>query len=400
MAAFDSVFFTPPCIRIGKGLARRLGELVQALGVRKVMLVTDPCVASLKLHEPAVASLAAEAITVAVYDTVIADPPLSQALELRELLQKDAPDLVIGFGGGSAIDLAKIAAIMARNEGDLRDFVGVNLVPRPGLPTLFIPTTAGTGSEATHIGILNDVERQLKIGIVSEYMFTKHVVLDPELTLTLPPQTTCWTGLDALIHAIESYVSRAATPITEALAIRAMELISRHLRKAYAVGSNMEAREGMLIASLLAGMAFSNTQCGGAHACALAVGARCRLAHGLATTLMLPAVMEFNLIAAPEKYRHIAEIFGRDTRGMSLYAGAAESIRAVTDLAKSMDFVFGLEHYGASPDHIPALAERCLPPARLWNSNPRTADMLQVTRILERSFGDWPKESDFTRHYR
>jgi alcohol dehydrogenase class IV len=287
--------------------------------------------------------------------------------------------------------MAKIAAILANTSGDVRDFVGGNLVPKPGLPTLFIPTTAGTGSEATHISILNDVERQVKIGIVSEYMFAKAAVLDPELTVTLPPQATCWTGLDALIHAIESYVSRAATPITETLAIRAMELISRHLRRAYAVGTDMEAREGMLTASLLAGMAFSNTQCGGAHACALAVGARYHLAHGLTTTLMLPATMEFNLIATPEKYRHIAEIFGCDTRGMNLYEGAAASVRAVTDLAKAMDFVFGLEHYGASPDHIPALAERSLPPARLWNSNPRPADMRQVTRILERSFGDWPK---------
>ena len=302
-------------------------------------------------------------------------------------MRKDRPDLVIGFGGGSSIDTAKITAVMANNEGDLRDLVGVNLVPKPGLPTLFLPTTAGTGSEVTNISILNDVERQVKLGIVSEYMFTKTALLDPELTLTLPPELTCWTGLDALIHAIESYVSRAATPLTETLAIRAMELISTHLRRAYALGSDMEAREGMLTASLLAGMAFSNTQCGGAHACALAVGARYHLAHGLATTLMLPATMEFNLIAAPEKYRYIAEIFGYDTSGMNLHEGAAEAVRAVTDLAKSMDFVFGLEHYGASPDHIPALAERSLLPARLWNSNPRQVDMRQVTRILERSFG-------------
>ena len=386
-----SVFFSPHCIRAGRGLSRRIGQLVKPWGVRKVMLATDPGIASLNLHEPVVASLLAENISVTVYDQVISDPPLSQALEVIGLLQKDTPDLVIGFGGGSSMDVAKIAAVMACNKGDLRDFVGVNLVPKPGLPTLFVPTTAGTGSEATHISILNDVERQVKIGIVSEHMFTKNVMLDPELTLTLPPQSTCWTGLDALIHAMESYVSRAATPITETLAIRAMELISRHLRRAYAVGADIEAREGMLTASLLAGMAFSNTQCGGAHACALAVGSRYHLAHGLATTLMLPATMEFNLIVAPEKYRKIAEIFGHNTCGMALYNGAAESIRAVTDLAKAMDFVFGLEHYGASPDHIPALAERSLPPARLWNSNPRPADMQQVTRILERSFGDWPK---------
>ncbi len=391
MTNFGSVFASPSCIRAGRGLSRRLGELVKPWNVRKALLVTDPGIAALGLPAPLIKSLEAEKISVAVYDKVIADPPLSQALELIDLLKQDRPDLVIGFGGGSSIDAAKIAAVMADNDGDLRGYVGMNLVPKPGLPTLFIPTTAGTGSEATQISILNDVERQVKLGIVSEHMFTKNVVLDAELTVSLPPERTCWTGLDALIHALESYVSRAATPLTETLAIRAMELISKYLRRAYAVGSDMEAREGMLTASLLAGMAFSNTQCGGAHACALAAGSRYHLAHGLATTLMLPATMEFNLIAAPEKYRRVAEIFGHCTCGMSPYEGAAQAVKAVTALAKDMDFVFGLEHYGASADHIPALAELSLLPARLWNSNPRPVDLKQVTRILERSFGDWPK---------
>ena len=390
--SLDTVFSSPSCIRSGRGLSRRLGEMVKPWNVRKVLLVTDPGVAALKLHMPTVESLEAEGISVAVYDKVIADPPLTQAMEVIGILRKDRPDLVIGFGGGSSIDVAKVAAVMVDNGDDLRKFVGMNLVPKPGLPTLFIPTTAGTGSEATQISILNDVEKQVKSGIVSEYMFTKNVVLDPELTVGLPPKMTSWTGLDAMIHAIESYVSRAATPLTETLAIRALELISKPLRRAYAVGSDLDAREGMLTASLLAGMAFSNTQCGGAHACALAAGARYHLAHGLATTLMLPATMEFNLIAAPEKYRHIAEIFGYDTCGLPLYEGAALAITAVVDLAKSMDFVFGLEQYGASEGDIPALAERSLMGVRLWNSNPRPADLTQVTGILRRSFGDWPKD--------
>ncbi len=386
-----SAFFSPSCVRVGKGLSRRLGELVKPWNVRKVMLVTDPGIAALKLHIPAKESLEAEKISVAVYDKTEADPPVSQALELVGILKQDRPDLVIGFGGGSSIDLAKAAAILVNNDGDLRKYFGVNLVPNPGIPTMFIPTTAGTGSEATHISILNDVENQVKSGIVSEFMYTKNVVLDPELTAGLPPKGTCWTGLDAMIHAIESYVSRAATPITETLAIRSLELISKYLRRAYAWGGDMEARENMQIASLLAGMAFSNTQCGGAHACALAVGSRYHLAHGLATTLMLPATMEFNLIAAPEKYSRIAEIFGYDACGLTLYEGAALAVTAVVELAKDMDFEFGLEQYGADRDHIPALAERSLLGVRLWNSNPRPADLKQVTRILERSFGDWPK---------
>ena len=391
MANFGTVFASPAFIRVGKGITRSLGELLKPRNVRKVMFVTDPGIARLKLDEPVRQSLTAAGIAVAVYDKVEADPPMTQAMELIALLKRDPPDLVIGFGGGSSIDMAKIAAVMTANDDSLRDLVGINLVKNPGLPTLFIPTTAGTGSEATNISILNDVEREVKLGIVSEYMFAGMVVIDPELTASLPPRVTSWTGLDALIHAIEAYVSRAATPVTDALAAKSMELIAGNLRRAYAVGTDMDARENMLTASLLAGMAFCNTQCGGAHACALAVGAKYHLAHGLATTLMLPATMEFNLIAAPEKYRGIAEIFGYRTTGLSLYEGAALAVKAVTDLAGSMDFVFGIEKYGAKEEDIPGLAERSILGTRLWNSNPRPASLEQITGILRRSFGDWPK---------
>jgi alcohol dehydrogenase class IV len=392
MAHFGTVFASPGFIRTGRGVSRSLGELLEPRKVRKAMFVTDPGIAALKLDEPVRRSLEAAGIAVAVYDKVGADPTLDQAKEVIALLDAHTPDVVIGFGGGSSIDVAKIAAVMTGNPGgDLRKLVGVNLVPKPGLPTLFIPTTAGTGSEATNISILNDVERQVKLGIVSEHMYAHTVLIDPELTMSLPPRMTSWTGLDALIHAIEAYVSRAATPLTDTLAVRAIELIAAHLRKAYADGGDMEAREGMLTASLLAGMAFTNTQCGGAHACALAVGARYHLAHGLATTLMLPATMEYNLIAAPEKYRHIARLFGYPTGGLSPHEGAALAVRAVTELAGSMDFVFGLEHYGASEEHVKELAPLSLLAVRLWNSNPRTADQAQVEKILLRSFGGWPK---------
>ena len=393
MVNSGNVFASPAFIRTGKGISRTLGELLRPRNIKKVVLVTDPGISALKLPDPILRSLEAEGMAFTVYDKVSADPTLDQAKDVIALLNADRPDLVIGFGGGSSIDVAKIAAVMTGNpDADLRTLVGVNLVPKPGLPTLFIPTTAGTGSEATNISVLNDVERGVKLGIVSEFMYAHTVLIDAELTMTLPPRMTSWTGLDALIHAIEAYVSRAATPITDSLAEQAIGLIAKCLRKAYAVGDNMEAREGMLTASLLAGMAFTNTQCGGAHACALAVGARYHLAHGLATTLMLPATMEFNLIAAPEKYRHIAELFGYRTKGLTVCEGAALAIRAVTELAKSMDFVFGLENYGASEDHITDLTKLSLLPARLWNSNPRPVSSEQVEKILRRSFGDWPKD--------
>ena len=225
-------------------------------------------------------------------------------------------DVVIGLGGGSSLDIAKAAAALSANPGPVSDYFGMDRVPQPGLPLMLVPTTAGTGSEMTSICVLSDTKNSIKTAIVSDRLFAKTVLLDPELTLGLPPMVTATTGMDALVHAIESYTGVRATPLTDLLNHEAIRLIAGNLRQAYANGGNLAARENMLHASALAGMAFSNTQNGLIHALALAIGGRYPLPHGLLTAFICPWALEYNLIANPAKYAEIARLFGEDTAGL------------------------------------------------------------------------------------
>jgi alcohol dehydrogenase class IV len=284
------------------------------------------------------------------------------------------------------MDISKAAAVMHNNEGPINQYAGVNLVPNPGLPTILIPTTAGTGSEVTSIAVLSDTANQVKVGVVSDHMFARLVLLDPELTLGLPSNITASTGLDALIHAIESYTGRQATFLTEPLAMEAIRLIGKNLRLAYVDGANVEARTGMLQASLLAGMAFANTQTAGAHACALSLGGKFHLPHGIATSLMLPAIMRFNSIAAPAKFANIAEAFGECLEGLSPMEKAEKAIVAIVRLIEDVGFELGLENYGVKQEDIPALAKGAIGAARLWNNNPRNATEKQIQQIFKDSF--------------
>lgn len=287
------------------------------------------------------------------------------------------------------MDISKAAAMMVSNAEPINQYAGMNLVPNPGLPTILIPTTAGTGSEVTSISVLSDTANHVKIGVVSDHMFARTVLLDPELTVGLPPHVTAFTGLDALIHAIESYTGRLASFLTEPLALEAIRLIAANLRIAYADGSNLAARTGMLRASLLAGMAFANTQTAGAHACALSLGGKFPIPHGIATSLMLPSVMKFNSIAAPEKFSRIAEIFGESTEGLGVMDSAELAIKAVVRLINDTGFTLGLENYKVTREDIPDLAKGAMNAVRLWNNNPRRADEAQVCRIFEDAFQAW-----------
>lgn len=381
-----SMFQTVPKILFGCGAVEQLGEMARALGATRVAVVTDPGIVQAGVHEPVVGALTSAGMEPRVFGKVEPDPKIEIVEQCRALISDHGADLVVGLGGGSSLDIAKAAAIMVTNAGPINQYAGVNLVPQPGISTLLIPTTAGTGSEVTSISVLSDTKNQVKVGVVSDYMFAQAVLLDPELTLGLPPHITASTGLDALIHAIESYTGRRATFLTETLALKAIKLIAKHLRSAYAYGANPEARAGMLQGSLLAGLAFANTQTAGAHACALSLGGKFHVPHGVATSLMLPAVMRFNSIAAPEKFGHIAQAFGETIHGLSPMAAAQKAIDSVERLIRDVGFELGLNHHGVTTDDIPDLAKGAMVAARLWENNPRAATEEQVRGIFSDSF--------------
>jgi alcohol dehydrogenase class IV len=250
-----------------------------------------------------------------------------------------------------------------------------------------IPTTAGTGSEATNIAVLSDPKRGVKNGMVSEFLFARTAILDPQLTADLPPAVTAMTGMDALAHALESYTGMRGSPFTEALSLKALGIIGGALRRAYANGDNLRAREDMLYASCMAGMAFTNTQNALAHALSMTIGGRYHLPHGLLTASVLPWVMEFNLMANPAKYVEAARALGEKTEGLSELEAARLSLKAVRSLLEDLDIPCRLSSYEVPREAIAGLAQETIETqTRLVSNNPRKVSAQQAAAILEANY--------------
>lgn len=388
MPVEKTLFACVPRIFFGQGVIEELGPEIRRLGGKRVLVVTDPGIQSAGLDDQVTDQLKKSRLKFEVFNGVEADPPITNAEDAAAAAKEMKANLIIGLGGGSSIDTAKAAAVLMTNPGPIRDYAGMDMVPKPGAPTVFIPTTAGTGSEATCVSVLSDTENGIKIGVFSQLMYASAAFCDPTLTLTLPPRATAHTGLDALSHAVESYTGKSISLLNQPLALEAIDLIAQYLRRAYADGSDIEARTGMLKASLLAGMAFTTTQCAAAHSLSMSLGGVHHLDHGLATILFLPAVMEYNMIACPEKFAAIAELFGQPLEGMTPVEQALSGIEAVVELITDLDVELGLENHGVSRDDIDKVAQGSHNAARLWVNNPRTASLEQVKAIMEAAFLD------------
>jgi len=369
------LFRTTPRIVMGPGAINHIAQEVKAQNAAKVLVVTDKGVIEAGLLQPAQEAFKKEQINYTIFDGVEPDPKYEIVADCMEMIRAENPELIIGFGGGSPIDIAKCAAIMATNEGPIGKYFGIDLIPRPGLPTIMVPTTAGTGSEVTPIAILSDEGEKLKKGIVSAYLFPSVALLDPELTIGLPPHITAATGMDALIHAIEAYTSVNATDMTDLLAFQAMELLYHNIRTAYANGSNLEARSRMLEGSLLAGMAFANAGVAAVHAFAYPIGAEFHIPHGVANTLMLPHVMRFNLLGNVSKFADMAEAFGFSTEGLDDLGGAEIAVQAIERLAEDLQVPKHLAQFGIKETDIAGLAEGVMKVTRLLGNNPRLVNL-------------------------
>jgi alcohol dehydrogenase class IV len=376
-----SLFRTTPRVVLGPGAIQGVGAEVQALGGSRVLIVTDPGVVEAGLLTPVQDSLEAAGVEFFYYSDVKPDPRYQTVEDCLAAARDLRPDCVIGLGGGSPIDVAKSAAMMLGNPGSVADYFGVDLVPGPGVPGLMIPTTAGTGGEVTPIVILSDEDEKLKRTAVSGHLFPRTAVLDPVLTLGLPPAVTATTGMDALVHAIEAYTSVNATGLTDMFAARAMELIGDHLRTAVTQGGNLDARSAMLEASLLAGIAFANAGLTAVHAFAFPIGAEFHIPHGVANTLMLAPVMRFNLVGNVTKFAEIAALMGEITDHLSDRAAAERSVAAVMDLAEDIDVPKTLGRFGVKEEHLPGLAAGVMKLTRLLANNPRVLTVQDAERI-------------------
>jgi alcohol dehydrogenase class IV len=370
----------------GHGAAGTIGKEVERLGCGRAYLVTDKGIFGNALHAPVMEALSAAGIETGIFGGVEPDP-LPAPIEGAAAGLKDfGADVVIGLGGGSALDSAKALSLLAVHPGPLESYFGMDLVPSPCMPTILVPTTAGTGSEMTSISVLGDPASNSKKGIVSDHLYAKTVILDPDLTLTLPPRQTAYTGLDAFVHAVESYVNLSATPFTEGLVLQAMRMIAGNLRKAYANGFNKEARAAMLYASAIAGTGFSNTQNGVIHALAMAAPAHYHLPHGLLTAAVAPMGMAFNCLASPEKYAEAAGILGCDPSGKNLNERAKSVVAGFESLLADLDVKPGLRPYGIKREDLRGMAERAAASQRLMGNNPRRGTADELEALLEEHY--------------
>jgi alcohol dehydrogenase len=379
-------FETVRRIVFGFGAVENLPEEIKRLKGTKIMVVTDPGIKSAGVLDQVAGVLNRAKVDYKVFSEVEPDPKVEVALASAEAARSFGPDVIVGLGGGSSLDISKVTSVLLTNPGPVDRYFGMELVPQPAVPLILLPTTAGTGSEMTSICVLSDTKNKVKKGIVSEHMFARTALLDPQLTLALPPRVTAMTGMDALVHAIESFVGVRASVFTDTLNLQAIRLVAANLRLAYANGANLPARENMLHASCLAGMAFSNTQNGLDHALALAIGGKFHLPHGLLTAFILPWVMEFNLIATPKKYIEIAKAFGERIKRLSEIDAARLSVKAVKALLDDVGISYKLSSYGVPREEFPALAKATVGAVRLISNNPRSVTEQDVIGILETNY--------------
>lgn len=365
-------FFHPtPRLIIGPGSINQLPEEIGRLNGKRVVLVTDPGLVQSGIVFRVEEALIKVGLSVHRFDDVEPDPRYETAVYAAERAKEVKGDLVIGIGGGSALDIAKVSSILVTNSEPVNAYFGIDLVPNRGLPLLLVPTTAGTGSEVTPIAILSDHHEKLKKGIVSPYLIPATAVLDAELTVGLPPSVTAATGMDALIHAVEAYTSKNANRFTDLLAIEAMTMLFRNIRAAFAKGTDIEARAMMLEGSLLAGKAFANAGVTAVHAFAYPIGAEFHIPHGVANSMMLAPVMKFNMVGNLPKFARMARVFDDEKDALSEEQAAKYAVEALKNLASDLNIPSRLSDFGIKEQDIPMLAEGVMKVTRLLANNPR-----------------------------
>ncbi|WP_019410205.1 L-threonine dehydrogenase [Pseudomonas psychrophila] len=380
-----STFFIPAVNIMGNGCLNEAMTAIRNYGFRKALIVTDA-----GLAKAGVAALISEKLALQDIDSVIFDgakpnPSIANVEAGLTVLKQHQCDFVVSLGGGSPHDCAKGIALCATNGGHIRDYEGVDQSAKPQLPLVSINTTAGTASEMTRFCIITDEERHVKMAIVDRNVTPLLSVNDPELMVAMPKGLTAATGMDALTHAVEAYVSTASTPITDACAIKAMELISHNLRQAVNDGKDLTARENMAYAQFLAGMAFNNASLGFVHAMAHQLGGFYDLPHGVCNAVLLPHVQTFNASVSAVRLTDVARALGADVRGLSPEEGAQAAIAAIRTLAKDVEIPAGLRDLGAKLDDIPILATNALKDACGF-TNPRKADQAQIEEIFRNAF--------------
>jgi alcohol dehydrogenase len=379
----------PTRLLFGAGAIAGLADLVKAEGGSKVFLVVDPGLKNAGLLQKVTDPLKKAKIPFEIYDKIDPEPGLKLADAGCKLAAKSGCDCVVGVGGGSAMDVAKAISILLTNGGKAEDYLGLGKIAKPGVPKIMVPTTAGTGAEVTFTAVFINEKTKSKGGMNGDPLYPNAALLDPELTVSLPPHVTAATGIDAFTHALEGYLSTQAHPISDMYALEAIEMISRNLPRAYANGNDLEARSGMLMGSLLAGKALATAGVGLVHAMAYPLGGMFGISHGLANAVLLPYVVEYNLIGNPGKYAAVAEVMGYDTSDMPLREAAAVVVEAIFNLNNDVGIPGSLADLGIPVEKIPEMADIALTVTRPIENNPRKPTRDEVIQVYHNALVGW-----------
>ncbi len=374
--------FVTPEIIFGKNAIRQAGDACLRLGAKKVLIVSDDGVAKAGWLEKVMDICKESQLPFATFIDITTDPKDTEVVDGCRAFIEHECDAIIGVGGGSALDAAKAIAILATNGGKISDYEGIDKIENPLPPMFMIMTTAGSGSEVSQFSIIVDSNQKKKMTIISKTLVPDIAIIDPYTLVTKDSSLTAATGMDVLTHAIEAYVSIAATPLTDVQAKNALSLVSTYLRPSAASKTNEEAKEAMAMASLQAGLAFSNAILGAAHAISHAIGGKFPLPHGEINAILLPYVMDFNFIAAPRRFTEMAEFMGIDTRGLTQREAGNAAIQFVKELSIDIGIPKRLREVGITEEMIDFISQEALEDACMI-TNPRDMDLEQVKSLLK-----------------
>jgi alcohol dehydrogenase class IV len=377
----------PKKIIFGINALEKIVEEAKNISGKKALLITDKILEKTNLVGNVIQYLEKAGYNVEIFNEVEPEPKLEKSEEIGNIVRGRDFDLIVGFGGGSVLDTAKIASILATNSGKIEDYLGFDLVKNPGLPKILIPTTAGTGSEVTRVSVFT--KGNTKVSVYSDYLFADVAIVDPLVTISLPPNLTASTGFDALSHAIEAYISLSGNILVDAISLKVIEIISKYLRKAYFNGNDIEARYHMSIAATMAGICITNAIVNLGHAIGLVLGAKYHLSHGVSCALALPYAIEYNSIVLEEKIFNIAKALGEEING-SLEEISIKVVNSIKKLMKDVGLPISLKEIkGASIEDIPELAQETIKIKRLLIHNPRKVSYEDTIRIFNKMFEEY-----------
>lgn len=385
MTKLTEVFNYASLTRIvaGAGAVENVGIEGHKAGGTKALVVTDQGVLNAGLLKGVIDSLGKAGLGVVIFDKVSTNPTTVVVDEAYRMYSNEGCDILVAVGGGSSIDTAKAVGVLANNPGPLAQYEGAEKYKNPIPPLIAIPTAAGTGAEVTFSAVITDPERHYKVSIRSNNLCPAIAILDPGMLKTLPSRIAAMTGMDTLTHAIEAYVSTSANPITDLMALEAIKLCGKWLKKFVANRADVEAASSMQLACMFAGVAFANARLGNVHAMAHPLGGHFNLHHGLSCAIVLPRVMDYNLSSSPQKYAEVAKAMGQQVDNLSLSKAAELSSQVVYDLLTALNLPTRLSEVGITADKIPQMAQDAVT-SGIHNSNPRATNLDDIIRLYEK----------------